>query len=105
MAAEHHFVYTGERYPPPDATHVSIHESITVIPEFLFHEHLYIIELICHDGVKKIERQAFWKCPSLNRLIMPGVEKVEGGAFSFCVAIEHIECKKLEIIGQLVYNT
>ena len=77
MDAEHHYVYTGENDPPHIATHVSIHESITVIPSELFLEHPNIIELICHFGVKKIERKAFRDCPRLKRLIMPGVEEIE----------------------------
>ena len=98
MMDENHYVYMGEGDPPEDATHVSIHESITVIPEELFQEHPNIVELICHDGVKKIEGHAFYRCPRLKRAVMPGVEEVEGYAFYDC-DIEHIECKKLEIIG------
>ena len=95
-----HYVYTGEGNPPRNATHVSIHDSVTIIPYQLFREHPNIIELICHIRVKKIERSAFYKCPRLKRLIMPGVEEVKRSAFYGCKAIEHLKCDKLEIIGK-----
>ena len=100
----HHYVYTSEGNPPEDATHVSIHKSITVIPEKLFSQHPNIIELICHINVKKIEEEAFYCCPRLKRLVMPGVEEMEWGAFLECEAIEHIECEQLEIIRPYAFS-
>ena len=111
-------VFTGEEEPEEfwdedgnllesillNITHLSVHESITVIPgEALFY-HPNIVELICHNGVKKIEYEAFDICPRLKRLVMPGVEEVEWGAFNQCEAVEHIECKKLEIIRQWAFS-
>ena len=84
---------------PRDATHVSVHPSVTVIPAFAFNYHFNIVELICHDGVIKIEVEAFYRCPSLRRVVMLGVEDVERKAFTCCFALEHVECAKLERIG------
>ena len=103
MAAEHHYVYTGEGKPPRSATHVTIHESITVIPRCLFCGHPNIIELICHIRVKKIKKEAFYDC-ALKRLVMPGVEEVEEYAFYKCDAIDHVECQKLEVIGKNAFS-
>ena len=101
---EHHYVYTGEDLPPRGATHVSIDKSITAIPSELFWEHPNIMELICHIGVKKIQRQAFENCPRLKRLVIPGVEEVEEDAFCACKAIEHVECDRLKIIRRLAFS-
>ena len=88
----------------PNVTHLSIHESITIIPSHKFHCHPNIVELICHNGVRTIEYDAFWSCPRLKRLIMPGIEEVERCVFSLCAAIEHVECQKLEIIGEDAFS-
>ena len=107
-AAVKHFLYTGggtnasrwEGVVPRDATHVSIHPTITIIPSWLFSEHPNIVELRCHEGVKKIEEWAFHQCPSLQRVIMPGVEVIETSAFCFCILLRYIECKRLKIVGR-----
>ncbi len=66
---------------PRDATHVIVHESVTVIRARAFFNHPNIVEVICHDKVEKIERDAFCDCPSLRRVIMPGVKIFELEAF------------------------
>ena len=105
MAAEAgiiRYVITGEEGEviPRNATHVSVHPSVTVIPARLFCHHPNIVELICHDGVLRIEVRAFYCCPRLKRVITKGVEEVERGAFKYCTALEYIECDKLERIGR-----
>ena len=99
-------VFTGERDEdweyviPYDATHVSIHESVTVIPRGAFKWHTSIIQLICHPGVKRIEAEAFSGCTRLKYAIIPGVEVVEYGAFERCKALEYIDCDRLERIHE-----
>ena len=66
--------------------------------------HPNIEELKCHDGVEKIELLAFFVCPSLLRVIMPGVKEVEERAFCVCRALNYIECGKLEIIGKQAFG-
>ena len=106
MAAEANniirYMITGEEGEviPQNATHVSVHPSVTEIPWRLFYRHSNIIELICHVGVIKIEEYAFYGCPRLKRVIMKGVEEVEQSAFDNCKALEYVECDKLEIIGR-----
>ena len=98
------YVITGEdgEVIPPNATHVSVHPSVKVIRRQLFYAHRKIVELVCHAGVIKIEYKAFFFCPRLKRVIMNGVEEIEGYVFLCCEALEYIECDKLEIIGVYV---
>jgi len=108
MAAEgiRRFNYTGgDRRVPDDATHVTIDESVRVIPARAFYGNRHIVEVICHENVKKIKEFAFAECPSLIRVIMPGVEIVEGGAFNSCEALTDVECGKLEIIREHAFDS
>ena len=97
------FTYTGEENIPREATHIFVDAAF--VPDQAFNRHPNIVELICHDKVKKIKMGAFRCCPSLRRVIMPGVKEVEGwGAFEDCRALEDVECGKLEIIGVLAFG-
>eukprot|EP00984_Skeletonema_dohrnii_P031054 scaffold23095_cov133-Skeletonema_dohrnii-CCMP3373.AAC.1 len=97
--------YTGEDDEvPDDATHVTIAASVTVIPEDAFYGNRNIAEVIFDENVKKVEDYAFNWCPSLRRLIMPGVEIVEDEAFNYCEALTDIECGKLEIIKESAFS-
>jgi hypothetical protein len=95
------YTFTGEdsEVVPADATHVTVHESVKVIPSRAFYWHRNIEEFQCHDGVETIEEWAFYLCPSLRRVKMPGVKIIEIRAFSDCDALEDVECGKLERIG------
>ena len=99
------FVFNGEAREdiPIDVTHVIMHESITVIPAESFQMHPNIVEVYCHTGVKRIEREAFGFCFSLRRIVMPGVEVVERYAFMDCAKLRCVECNKLERVGQFAF--
>jgi len=84
---------------PLGATHVIV-ASITVIPADAFDGHPSIIEVICDVTVEEVEKYSFFNCPSLRRVIMPGVEVVERRAFINCIALTDVECGKLEIIKE-----
>ena len=96
------YIYRGEEGEiiPWGATHITVAEDVTFVRSRAFYEHDDIIEVICHENVKKIERWAFNDCPNLKRVIMPGVKEVEEEAFSECRALTDVECGKLEIIGR-----
>ena len=70
------YVYRGEEGEviPWGATHITIDKSCTIVRAEAFHRHRNIIEVICHDEIRKIERSAFSYCPKLLRVIMPGVK-------------------------------
>ena len=103
MAAPEYYVFTGERVPD-HVTHVLIAKSLNFVRSGAFEYHPNIVEVICHDGVEKIEGGAFEGCYPLRRVIMPGVKEVEEWAFGACRALTYIECGKLEIIGEYAFR-
>eukprot|EP00986_Skeletonema_menzelii_P009856 scaffold4599_cov138-Skeletonema_menzelii.AAC.2 len=98
------FIYTGEDGEdiPFDATHVIVHA--TIIPADGFLGHRNIVEVICHVDVEIIESRAFFLCPSLRRVIMPGVKVLEESAFYGCPELTDVECGKLEIIKEYAFE-
>ena len=105
MMAPEYYVFTGRdgEVIPDHITHVLISEALIVAAR-TFQRHPNIEEVICHDGVEKIEEEVFSKCPRLRRVIMPGVKEVECYAFNNCRALNYVECGKLEIIGEWAFN-
>ena len=95
------YIYRGEEGEiiPRGATHITVHKDCTFIRAQAFQEHPNVVEVICHEGVERIEWQAFVKCPRLIRVIMPGVKNVDVQAFVECKALTYVECSMLEIIG------
>ena len=79
-------------------------EGVTFVRANAFYQHRNIVEVICHDKVEKIEQRAFENCPSLRRVIMPGVKVVEESAFWKCEALTDVECGKLEIVGEWAFG-
>eukprot|EP00984_Skeletonema_dohrnii_P022701 scaffold11802_cov202-Skeletonema_dohrnii-CCMP3373.AAC.5 len=106
MAADEWYIYYGRdgEVIPPGVTRVRIHESLTVIPARAFQGKRNIVEVECHYRVKTVGRAAFYQCPSLRIVIMPGVEVVKVCAFNSCEALAHIECDKLERIGNYAFS-
>eukprot|EP00984_Skeletonema_dohrnii_P007720 scaffold2832_cov132-Skeletonema_dohrnii-CCMP3373.AAC.5 len=100
------FTYTGAEGEviPDEATHITIDKSCTFVHAEACSRHPNIIELVCHLHVEKIERCAFYKCPNLRRVIMPGVKIAEAAAFLECFALTDVECGKLEIIEGSVFH-
>ena len=106
MIAPEYYVFTGrdgERIPR-HITHVRMAKALNFVPARAFEEHPNIQEVICHEGVEKIERMAFYCCPSLRRVIMPGVKEVEEWAFTRCTSFTYVECGKLEIVGRRAFS-
>ncbi len=85
---------------PSNATHITVHFSVTVILAQAFYGHPNIIEVICHQNVEVIEGMAFAMCRRLRRVVIPGVKIVDYSAFLYCEALADVEeCGMLEIIG------
>ena len=102
MAPEY-YIFTGG-VVPFHVTHVLIDKSLKFVRKRAFYNHPNIEEVICHDGVEKIEEYAFHNCPRLRRAIMPGVKEVVLHAFNRCEALTYIECSKLERIGEYAFH-
>ena len=107
MMAPEYYVFTGrdgEVIPwHMNITHVLIDKALKFVAARAFYNHPDIEEVICHDGVEKIEQYAFYHCRSLRRVIMPGVKIIEKHAFRICKALTYIECGKLEKIGEWAF--
>ena len=105
IAPEEYYTFTGRdgEVIPRHITHVLI-EKVKFLPARSFHSHPNIQEVICHDGVEKIEEYAFSNCPSLRQVIMRGVIVTEYRAFNYCRALKYIECGELEIIGAQTFR-
>ena len=81
------FVYTGGRVPPNlsrTITHARIDESVKEIDVRAFFNcrRLRFVEI--HEGVTKIGKQSFKRCPSLRRIKLPGVRIIDMEAFNNC---------------------
>ncbi len=95
------FTYTGVGDIPLTATHVIV--TAKIIRARAFYEHPSIVEVICDEGVERIEKEAFCAC-DLRRVKMPGVKIIEESAFYFCDLLTDVECGKLEIIGSHAFR-
>ena len=105
MAPEY-YIFTGRdgvRRIPDHVTHVLIDEALKFVPAEAFYKHPNIQEVICHDGVLKIEQGAFYKCYRLRRVIMPGVKIIKFRAFIRCTALTSVVCGRLERIVDFAF--
>ena len=111
------FVYTGgQLVVPADVTHVRIDQSVKIIPIEAFRGHTSLVSVETHDGIEKIEQQAFdRRCKSLRGIQLPGVKIVELLAFRSCHSLTDVEFgnkletivdfgNKLETIGGLAFQ-
>ena len=100
------YIYRGEdgEIIPDYVTRIIVDVSVRTILRRAFQEHPNIVEVICHNGVERIEEWAFYGCPNLRQVIMPGVIEVELEAFLECEVLEDVECGKLEIIGRYAFQ-
>ena len=104
MMEPEYYIFTGRGGVPGLVTHVLIDNALKFVPARAFWCHPYIQEVICHDGVERIEECAFLRCPSLSRVIMPGVKYIEERAFDCCGTLAYIECGKLRRIGDSAFH-
>ena len=95
------FLYLGgDQVVPRDVTHVIIDRSVKVILRGAFYRRQQLVSVKMHDGVERIEINAFHSCRRLKRIKLIGVREVERQAFYGCFALTDVEFDdKLEIIG------
>ena len=98
------FTYTGAEGEviPDEATHIIV--EARKVRTRAFEAHPNIVEVICHEDVKKIEEAAFTSCYNLRKVIMRGVKFVEEDAFCDCYGLKHVECDNLEIIKEYAFS-
>eukprot|EP00984_Skeletonema_dohrnii_P005425 scaffold1907_cov73-Skeletonema_dohrnii-CCMP3373.AAC.16 len=100
------FVYMGgDQEVPRDVVRVRIDKSVKIIPTRAFQGCRRLIDVDFHDGIEKIEAEAFHGCTSLRGAIkLLGVKIIEGGAFTGCENLEDVEFGvELETIEGLAF--
>jgi hypothetical protein len=99
------FVYTGG-IAPQHVANAIIDESVDEIDDGAFRDNPNLKSVACHDGLLKVGRWAFYKCSSLQRVKMPGVQIIEECAFYGCEDMTHVEFDKLETVGgEFAFNS
>ncbi len=99
------FVYTGGgQEVPRDVKRVRIAATIDTILARAFEWCQQLIEVEGHDKIKKIERDAFYRCYRLRRVTkMTGLIEIGCAGFEFCSDLSELELDKLEIIGNCAF--
>ncbi len=99
------FVYTGgDQRVPRDVRQVRIAENVDTILARTFYCCRQLIEVVGHDRLRKIEREAFQGCIWLRRVMkMTGLIEIEKFAFDSCSDLSVLKFDKLEIIGHYAF--
>ena len=93
------FIYRGGR-APQHVTHVLIDKSVNEIEEDAFNHCEHLEQVDTHDGLRKIAKKAFIRCPSLRRINLKSAIEIGEDAFYRCENLESVEFgDKLETIG------
>jgi hypothetical protein len=72
-------------YIPKDVIHAQVHPSIKVIREQAFLRQSLLMSVELHDGIEVIEKEAFYECCSLCKILSPPlVRAIKERAFSYC---------------------
>eukprot|EP00985_Skeletonema_marinoi_P000882 scaffold360_cov77-Skeletonema_marinoi.AAC.7 len=99
------FIYMGgEQEVPHDVRRVVIDRSVKIIPAWAFARRGQLVSVKFHDGVERIEMNAFYGCDSLIRLKLLGVREVARDAFIYCTGLTDLVGNKLEIIRKHAFK-
>ena len=99
------FVYTGGRAPQHHVVNAIIDESVDEIDDEAFRYNRNLRSVVCHAGLLKVGICAFYMCPSLQRIKMPGVKIIEKFAFYYCRSLTNVEFDKLETVGHHAFTS
>ena len=88
-AGDNIFVYTGGR-APQHVVNAIIDESVEEIDDNAFYNNEHLQSVVCHDGLLRVGKWAFYNCRSLQRVKMPGANIIEEGAFHSCEDLTHM---------------
>ena len=97
------FVYLGgDQFVPDGVTHAIIDPSVSIVSRWAFCQRRQLVSAVfLHDGVERIEFEAFYECESLRGLIkLLGVREIGDNAFRYCFNLTGVVFgDKLETIG------
>ena len=87
-------------------TSITLHCTMDTLPHGLFSACTSLDSVVVPQGVKCINRFAFWQCSALTHVELPeGLKSIEQDAFSECKALKKIELPaSLDTIGQYVFT-
>ena len=93
------YIYRGAvgEIIPFGATHIFV--QARSVRAYAFEGNPTIVEVIFHVDVEVVDEYAFANCPSLRRVIMPGVKSVGREAFYRCGALMVVLCDELELVA------
>ena len=97
------FIYRGGR-APQHITHVLIDESVDEIEEEAFKRYEHLLTVETHDGLRRVGKQAFERCRSLQQINLKSATGIEESAFYACENLESVEFgDRLETIGDYAF--
>ena len=98
------YIYRGGR-PPQHITHARIDKSINEIEDEAFKDCHNLLHVDTHDGIRKIGKNAFIRCTSLQRINLRSAVEIDDGAFFGCESLADVEFgDRLETIGNRAFN-
>ena len=99
------FIYRGGR-APQHVTHARIDKSVNEIEENAFENCRRLVQVDTHDGIRKIGKEAFYRCESLRRISLESAVEIEDWAFFHCVNLADVEFGvRLETIGEYAFSS
>ena len=86
------FEYTGKEFNfPKDMTILRFHPSITKIKACLLGNYTQLREVVLHEGILQIGKEAFQDCASLESVTLPSTMiKIHAHAFHECTRLRNI---------------
>ena len=86
------FEYTGKEFNfPKDMIILRFHPSITKIKACLFGNYTQLREVVLHEGILQIGKEAFQDCTSLESVTLPSTMiKIHAHAFHECTRLRNI---------------
>jgi hypothetical protein len=87
------FVYLGgDQVVPDDVTHVIIDRSVKIIPRGAFRLREQLVSVKMHEGIEKVEEDAFIGCRFLRgKIKLLGVREIQEEAFYSCRALTDVQ--------------
>jgi hypothetical protein len=74
---QEYFIYYGRIIIPNDATLIKVHMSIKSIKAEAFKDHRLLTTVILNDGLEEVGEEAFYKCISLQGIVVPPTPTVK----------------------------
>ena len=97
------FEYTGKGcVAPKNVTSVRFHPSVIEVEDEAFRGFKHLEEVVFHEGLQKIGRNAFHSCKSLSSITVPSsVTEISHGTFNCCISLKKVTLNEgIQKIGE-----